>query len=130
VTWLIVSGSLEKDSLAKHIYDGLLAGDSVTHADFRDATKHFFADGCYRRAIVVPGDFQWKLTHFEGKDQEIQTAYVLDEEDNAGQANGHYRGLSLKFSLPKSSYATMLIREVSRMPTTFEHQCSLNSLYK
>ena len=40
-------------------------------------------------------------------------------------AEGSLKGLKVEFSLPPSSYATMVIRELTRMDTSSAYQASL-----
>ena len=45
---------------------------------------------------------------------------------NVPYAEGQLKGVRLEFSLPSSSYATMVIRELTHMDTSSAYQATLN----
>jgi tRNA pseudouridine13 synthase len=69
--------------------------------------------GAYRHFIYRPTDLEYKLQRYNEIDEEIP-CFDSIPSDNDG---GRFLALILKFSLPPSSYATMLVREVTKMPT-------------
>ena len=69
--------------------------------------------GAYRHFIYRPTDLEYKLYKYNEIDEDIPRFNSVPA-DNTG---GKFLALILRFSLPPSSYATMLIREVTKMPT-------------
>jgi len=59
------------------------------------------------------------LNKFSEKNQEILTPYYNEKED-FNDKDGKLTALCLKFTLAKGAYATMLIRELTKLPSDFE----------
>lgn len=80
--------------------------------------KPFMAEsysGRYRHVFYRPKDLQCKLHRCATDDEEIPAFDALGDTDNPG-ASGSL-AVILRFYLPSSTYATMCIREITRMPT-------------
>lgn len=92
---------------------------------FRDYAVH----GDRRQVFVKPSDVQHRF--FQYDDPTIPLA-LSDYDRLQGKpepetvSNGRYLALSISFSLPPGSYATMAIRELCRMDTGKQYQKSLN----
>lgn len=80
--------------------------------------------GTYRHAFYVPGDLEHKFYRYNDIDEEIPEFHAIPGE----QAGSKYLALSMRFSLPPSTYATMLVREVTKMPTDVEFARTLEHM--
>ena len=75
-----------------------------------------------------PARAQYALVHYDHADAELA---VTDLQLLQGQArppptpHGRYQALRLAFSLPAASYATMLIRELTKQPTSTDFHKTL-----
>lgn len=77
--------------------------------------------GDYRHILVKPKDLQYKLHRYNDLDEELPCF-----DDIGDLHHGAFLALVLKFSLPPSTYATMLIREVTKMQTDVDFAKSLD----
>lgn len=77
--------------------------------------------GDYRKIIFRPKDLLYKLCRYDDINEEIPCFGEIDE-----RGQGKFLALALKFSLPPSTYATMLIREITKMPTDVNFAKSLD----
>lgn len=80
--------------------------------------KPFMAEsypGDYRHVLYRPKDLQFKLYRCASDDDEIPSFDELGDTDNPDAAGR--LAVVLRFYLPSSSYATMCLREITRMPT-------------
>lgn len=85
------------------VLESTLAQDNVSLSDFDNpGLKALQLTGSYRKVIVRPKDFTWRIVHFAGMDE--------DEESE----NGPVRALEVTFKLPSSTYATVLLREFTQ----------------
>lgn len=69
--------------------------------------------GSYRKVLVRPSDLKWRLTAFPDLD--------ADEES----PNGPIKALEIGFRLPSSSYATILLRELTHSSQSQSHHIHL-----
>lgn len=118
----------QKFNLAS-ILDTLLEADGVTKKVFSEISQNFFVQGGYRLLICQPEEVKYTLNRFNEKAQDILTPYYNVHEDT-NIPEGKYASICLKFTLFKGAYATMLIRELTRLPSDFESQIKLNKLYE
>ncbi|PWY97510.1 pseudouridine synthase [Testicularia cyperi] len=119
------------------LYAQILAEDGLTHDDLT-SSKHsdYHLKGSYRRIIARPASFSYEITSYTDPDVALTKT---DEEISAGATPSAtaktFLALTLKFQLPSSSYATMLMREALKSDTSsFRHrqmtQQSEDQLYK
>ena len=83
--------------------------------------------GSYRYMIVRPQQFSYEIVDFEEKNEDLlvidpshphfgETVFKAGIKENKG---GEHKALKLQFSLRPSAYATMLIREITKLETAF-----------
>jgi tRNA(Glu) U13 pseudouridine synthase TruD len=78
---------------------------------------------------VRPKVVAWKvLEHLNGKDELQSPFYTMGEEMSFEK--GWRKAVHLVIQLPKSSYATIALREILHIPSSFEMQMKLNKLYE
>lgn len=112
---------LPQNEIGQYIRD-LLEKDGMTMAFENDKT--FFISGDYRPIIVKPIDFEFHVLRYENPDAELQTnehpEYVLENGGTEKKLDivpdGKRVALQLIFSLPSSSYASCLVRELVKQP--------------
>lgn len=99
-------------------------GDSESY-HFREYAVH----GGLRQVFIKPSDVQYRFYQYD----DFTVPLALTDCDvlhgKAGPESvegGKYLALSLSFSLPAGSYATMAIRELCRMDTGKQYQSGLN----
>jgi tRNA pseudouridine13 synthase len=105
------------------IYEKLMKKDGLSMTSsphkIRDFS-HAAIPGGYRHVLCKPTDLEYSVLRYDDKETELsQTdADVLNGAPKIVlPENGKYLALRLSFSLPSSTYATMLIRELTKMPT-------------
>ena len=86
----------------KSLYESLLAEDGLTSESFVADVKSLSLTGAYRRCLVIP------------KDLELRELKYADMNDEEPSESGDIRGIEISFTLPSSSYATMLLRELMK----------------
>jgi tRNA pseudouridine13 synthase len=92
--------------------------------DMKRKQKDFSLPGSYRKVLVRPKDYEFKLVRYDDPDQEIN----ITEEPNL--RDGKYLALILQFTLPTSSYATMCLREVLKSDTSSVYHQELSRATK
>lgn len=121
--------------LTKIIMD-IMAEDKITPEIFE---RHMHLDstsawGSYRKLVAFASDIQYDVVEFQDMNMDLLTPRYLEESDptpaidRENQADKPiYKALRLKFSLRQSSYATMLLREVTRMSSAFNVQSAMSN---
>jgi tRNA(Glu) U13 pseudouridine synthase TruD len=66
--------------------------------------------------------------HYVQKDQDLLSPFYRENPSHDTEG-GPYCGLIVKFTLKKSAYATMLIRELSKSSSSLEHQQKISLEY-
>ncbi|KAL0027136.1 hypothetical protein WJX79_009492 [Trebouxia sp. C0005] len=111
------------------IYHRLAAADNVSlepacaTSDNSQAFSLHGLSGDYRRIVVKPQGLTWKLLDYSDPDEPLAVSELEklcgDKEPAALQegAKGDLLALQLTFQLAPSCYATMLIRELTKMAT-------------
>jgi tRNA(Glu) U13 pseudouridine synthase TruD len=85
--------------------------------------------GRYRKIAVKPSNVSFKIIpHPHSKDELQSPFYTIGE--GVEVAAGAKRAVQIMLQLPKSSYATMALREILHIPSSFEMQMTLNKLYE
>ncbi|KAG7671010.1 hypothetical protein Ndes2437A_g04655 [Nannochloris sp. 'desiccata'] len=119
-----------KNEIAQ-IYETLLQKDGISMTSSSHKVKEFsqaIMPGGYRHVLFKPTDLEYSVLRYDNKETGLaQTdADVLNGSSKLVlPENGKYLALKLSFSLPSSTYATMLIRELTKMPTTVEFSKTL-----
>ncbi|CAH8510165.1 unnamed protein product [Schistosoma margrebowiei] len=114
-------------------YTELLKEDCLTVKDFSHSVKDFALPGSYRKLIVVPEKVKYEFHEYSNPDiplvksdlqllnGTITSSILTPASQNETQNNdicldkdGKQQAIVLTFNLPKSSYATMAIRELTK----------------
>jgi tRNA pseudouridine13 synthase len=111
-------------------YRDLLNEDGINIDQMKYHVKDYSLPGNYRQFIIRPGQVEHRIVYYDNIDDDpLKSDYErLMNQENSRSKNGFYSilyffvdvksefnkytGLILAFSLPKSSYATMALREI------------------
>ncbi|KAJ2908979.1 multisubstrate pseudouridine synthase 7 [Coemansia aciculifera] len=91
--------------------------------------KEYKLAGAYRHMIIKPRDFEYEWMRYNDDSKPLaRSDSDAIEERPVPQSvvDGKYVALKLKFDLPSSAYATMLLRELMRQETAAGHQTKLS----
>jgi len=110
-------------------FDEILAEEGLTREDFENAEKDYAVHGGLRQVFIKPLDVQYRF--YQYNDHTVPLALsdydiLQGKQEPVSVEGGKYLALSLSFSLPAGSYATMAIRELCRMDTGKQYQSGLN----
>ncbi|CAK62665.1 unnamed protein product (macronuclear) [Paramecium tetraurelia] len=117
--------TIPEESIASSLLKEIFQEEQITKQDFEDASNKFFIDGNFRYFVQIPTEVDHQLFKYQNKDQDVVDSFgelIVDQ--------GTYQGLLFRFKLKKSSYATMLIRELTKCPSTLEFQQELSVEFK
>ncbi|XP_057372375.1 pseudouridylate synthase 7 homolog [Daphnia carinata] len=111
-------------------YTELLQADGLSEMDFKQSTKTYNLGGAYRLVMSKPSDVKWKFVRYDNPTLNLIPS-DWDRLENtqlppAVVEDGAYLGLILEFNLPASAYATMALREITKMDMSSEFQTTLN----
>jgi tRNA pseudouridine13 synthase len=96
--------------------------------------------GDYRYLVQRPAGFSWRFVRYSDPNAEISisdagealSVNVVEPKDvSAGTEEGEGEqalGLALRFILPSSAYATMLIRELTKEESSTAHHKGLSAI--
>ena len=109
------------------VYQDLLKKDGISMESSPHKVKEFSIrsmPGAYRHVLCRPDDLEYTVLSYGNKDTDLSRT-DLDEIKGTAPLElptegGKYLALRLAFSLPSSTYATMLIRELTKMPTNID----------
>lgn len=116
------------------LYTQILAQDGLTHQHLTSSKMpEYQLKGSYRRIVVQPRQFDYSITPYTDPDVPLtqtdeEICLNLDHPSTApvpvpATQTNHFTALTLKFQLPSSSYATMLMREALKSDTSsFRHR--------
>jgi tRNA pseudouridine13 synthase len=120
----------------KDFYLEVLGKDSITLDSFKtNPNLEYRSSGTYRRIVQNPKDFKYEYISYLDCDMELAESelnkfrHVRSHNDRkegvTDTTSRRYHGAKLCFSLPPGSYATMLLRELTKESTDTLHQASL-----
>jgi tRNA pseudouridine13 synthase len=122
--------NIPENNVIGNIIKDLLKQDDITREDFINSKQEFFIRGGYRFLIAKPQDLAHDIMQFNDKDMDIMEAEYHIKEDPKSDPNGKYKAIRVKFSLNKSTYATMCVRELTQTSTSFDVQAALTKNIK
>ena len=78
--------------------------------------------------IVKPGMLHYKLAEYDDYCMPLLLSDIdlINGKELPKAKGGKYKALILEFSLPPSSYATMLLREVTKLDTSTHKNMAMN----
>jgi tRNA pseudouridine13 synthase len=96
---------------------------------FRHPVKDYSLSGAYRHIVAVPKEFSHQVQSYTNEKVSLirSDADILQGVDPLPHCvDGAKRALILNFTLPPSTYATMLVREVIKIPTDSYSMTAMN----
>ena len=129
---LIGDKTLDPEHACATFFEKLLAERGLSRKDVNAVCERDFnASGDYRKILCRPIDVDFKIMKYADAQQPLfQTDLMaldgigLDKESANDEAN--LVALTIAFTLPPSSYATMCLRELMKRSTSSEFQGSLD----
>ena len=107
-----------------------LAELGLKEEDFSENAKKLCFKGLYRKMVIKPKKVDHRIIKHQNSKDELQSAFYLWDNNHLNIDEGDKTAVQLIIQLPKSSYATMALREVLHMPSSFKIQSQLNKLYE
>lgn len=117
------------------LYTSILTNDSLTHTQLTCSKfPDYQLNGSYRPMLVKPRNLTYSITSYTDPDiplthtdeelcldASLSNSIQDDQDDNSSSSK--FTALTLRFQLPSSSYATMLMREALKSDTSsFKHR--------
>ena len=110
-------------------YHTFLQKDDLVMGSFKHKVRDYAMPGGYRNILVKPADLNHEIMRYD--DYTIPLA-LSDYEKLQGEsepvkvAEGQMKAVKLELTLPRSTYATMAIREVLKCDTSAGQQTLMN----
>ena len=118
----------QNPELAKLITD-LMLEDSLSLENFVTMAKQdsMSASGAYRKIMAKPSEVVFDIVEMQNENEDLLSADYLKTADPTPTIRPEdttpvTKALRMRFNLKTSSYATMLIREVTRTSSAFSTQ--------
>ncbi|WRT63389.1 uncharacterized protein IL334_000294 [Kwoniella shivajii] len=110
-------------------YEEALKKDGLDSRKMRREQRDFSLPGSYRRIVIRPIKLDW--SHIQYTDPDL--SLVQSDEDKILNLNppvennpqGKFRALKIELELGSATYATMVLREITREETSTWHQIGL-----
>ncbi len=110
---------LPKNNIGEYIIS-LLNHDNISVND------NLLGTGAYRKLLQVPDKVKYSLIYHNDKDIELQNEYYNKENHpNSLEKEGKFKSVRLEFQVPQSTYATMVVREVTKQSSSYYNQLEL-----
>ena len=113
------------------IVEDILKEDGITMENFANQERVVTtsATGSYRKIVSRATDIKYDIVEHQNNNEDLlnpnyvhgepdPTPSIIEGDDQEDKPRG-YKALRLKFSLRASSYATMFLREVTRMSSAW-----------
>lgn len=125
----------KNEELRKIMMDAMLA-DGITMDNFAGlaANDSISASGSYRKIVTKPEEVWFDIVEMQNENEDLLTPnylsnpdpkpVIVDSDDPAFVPVS--KALRMRFNLKTSSYATMLLREVTRTSSAFSSQYKLS----
>jgi tRNA pseudouridine13 synthase len=110
-------------------YHDTLAEHGLSLGAFAHKVQQLALPGSYRRLLAHPLDFAWEVVRYADRTLPLtgtDLTALRGAPPPAGEPDGPLTALVLRFTLPPSTYATMLLRELTKQPSELAHQMLLN----
>jgi tRNA pseudouridine13 synthase len=105
------------DNCCKVYISEILDQDGMSIDDFKGPLgKEFNVSGCYRNIIYKPSEFDAEIIKYSDEHEKLVSTNLDSVLGRSFEVKneGNRTALRLHFTLPRSCYATMLLREIGR----------------
>lgn len=102
---------------------------TMNHFEQLSKNQATSANGSYRKIVATPQELTYDIVAMQSGEEDLLTPNYLTQPDPTPVLTDPAKAtkaLRMKFTLATSSYATMLLREVTRMSSAFATQCALS----
>lgn len=116
-------------------YQELLSADGIDIENMRNKVKELSLSGKYRRICIKPKNMSWNIIGYNDftksiMPNDLEKLTNQNAEDMLGvyepDHSSRYKAVKLHFLLPPSTYATVALREVLNVETSFAEQMKLH----
>lgn len=116
-------------------YQELLSADGIDIENMRNKVKELSLSGKYRRICITPKNMTWNIIQYNDfkkslMPNDLEKLTNQNSEDTLGEYEpdvaGRYKAVKLHFLLPPSTYATVALREVLNVETSYAEQMKLH----
>ena len=105
------------DNCCKEYISEILDQDGMSIDDFKGPLgREFNVSGCYRNVIYKPSEFDADIIKYTDENEKLVSTNLDSILGKSFEVKneGSRTALRLRFTLPRSCYATMLLREIGR----------------
>ncbi|KAJ7781116.1 pseudouridine synthase [Mycena metata] len=112
-------------------YKEYLRVDGLDPDNFVRKQKEYTLNGSYRAILHLPKELSWSVLRYTDPDVALAQA---DEDKLLGydppviSDDGRFMALQIKLALGTAAYATMALREITKIDTSSHHQATLTTL--
>jgi len=110
----------------------IMEADSLDPSNMKRNQKLFSLPGGYRPLIRKPLDYEYVIYHYSNLNSPIGLTdmdLIEGKKEPEQDPNAPYTAVVIKMTLDSSTYATMLIRELTKNPTSQIYQRELQKKY-
>ncbi|KAJ2498559.1 multisubstrate pseudouridine synthase 7 [Coemansia sp. RSA 1972] len=115
----------------KNVYQDIMAKDGLSPSGLaKHPLKEYRLAGAYRHFVIKPRDFSYEWMRYNDDTLPLARSdsdAIEGKHDPESIEFGQKVALKLKFDLPSSAYATMLLRELMRSETAAGYQTQLSN---
>jgi tRNA pseudouridine13 synthase len=121
VVMTIPGGSViyPRHEINEDAYYQFMSNDNIEKVHFTRYQEEYGTFGAYRHIVTKAQDLNWKIVHHEKFDQKLLMTDLerLKNVQLEEPTPDKHRSLVIAFTLPSSTYATMFIRELTKLPS-------------
>jgi len=110
-------------------YTEILESEGMADLGFKQSVKTYNLGGTYRRILCKPTDMQWRFVRYDDPTLSLVRSdadRLFNAQPHEGVKDGAYVALIVEMTLPTSAYATMALREATKMDMSPQFQTTLN----
>lgn len=128
---------LPKNEDLQQIFKETMMQEGITLDHFHQIQKveATSAQGSYRKIIAQPDQMEFDIVQMQNENEDLLTPQYLEKDDPVPKIDTEIatpvtKAIRMRFNLTPSSYATMLIREVTRVSSAFYAQRAISNTHR
>lgn len=125
--------NMPKHKQLLQIFEAVMQEDGVSIENFAQLAANgcISASGSYRKIVARPDDVWFDIVEMQNENEDLLTPDYLSTPDPTPSIDPELdtpisKALRMRFNLKTSSYATMLLREITRKSSAFSSQYKLS----